>query len=390
MVLGPTGFCAMNWIAWKMLTGDRAKYLGIIFGITFAALLMAQQSSIFVGLMRNTTSQIRDVQGFDIWVMDPNVQFIDDLKPMSDNELLRVRGVEGVEWAVRFFKNLARAKLENGNYQQVILLGLDDATFVGAPQEITHGSLADLRRPDAVIMDEAGFRYLWPDEAFAPGKVLEMNDHRAVIVGLCKSSPTFQTFPVVYARFSQAVQFAPRERKVLSFVLVQSKPDAPWPEVTQRINEQTGLQALHRDEFFWKTINYYLQRTGIPINFGITVALGFVVGAAIAGQTFYLFTIENLKQFGSLKAMGVTNARLVGMILLQALIVSLVGYGLGVGGAVLFGIAMESLSESVPPAFFMTWHILVGVGAAVMLIAMISSLISIRRVLVLEPAIVFK
>ena len=81
----------MNWIAWKMLTGDKSKYFGIVFGIAFAALLMAQQSSIFVGLMRNTTSQIRDVQGSDIWVMDSNVQFIDDLKPMSDNELQRVR-----------------------------------------------------------------------------------------------------------------------------------------------------------------------------------------------------------------------------------------------------------------------------------------------------------
>lgn len=380
----------MNWIAWKMLTGDRSKYFGIIFGVTFAALLMAQQSSIFVGLMRNTTSQIRDVQGFNIWVMDKNVQFIDDLKPMSDSELQRVRGVEGVDWAVRFYKGLGRAKLESGMFQQVILLGLDDATFVGAPQDITVGSLADLRAPDAVIMDESGYRYLWPDQPFQRGKVIEMNDHRAVIVGLCKSSPTFQTFPVVYARFSQAVQFAPRERKVLSFVLVQSKPQVNAIELCRRIEAQTGLQALHRDEFFWKTIDYYMQRTGIPINFGITVALGFVIGAAIAGQTFYLFTIENLKQFGSLKAMGVTNVRLVGMILLQALIVSLIGYGLGVGGAVCFGLIMEAAAKSVPPAFYMTWHILAMVGGGVMLIAMLASLISIRRVIVLEPAIVFK
>jgi putative ABC transport system permease protein len=380
----------MSWIAWKMLTGDRSKYFGIIFGIAFAALLMAQQSSIFVGLMRNTTSQIRDVQGFAIWVMDKNVQFIDDLKPMSDNELQRVRGVEGVDWAVRFYKGLGRAKLDDGNYQQVILLGLDDATYVGAPQEITHGTIHDLRQPDAVIMDEGGWKYLWPDTPFTPGKVIEMNDHRAVIVGLCKSSPTFQTFPVVYARFSQAVQFAPRERKVLSFVLVEPKPDVSPALVCERIEQQTGLQALHRDQFFWKTIDYYMRRTGIPINFGITVALGFFVGAAIAGQTFYLFTIENLKQFGSLKAMGVSNLRLVGMILLQALIVSLVGYGMGVGGAVGFGILMGHVAKGVPPAFFMTWHILLGTGGAVLLIAMLASLISIRKVLVLEPAIVFK
>ncbi|HVV99225.1 MAG TPA: ABC transporter permease [Planctomycetaceae bacterium] len=380
----------MNWVAWKMLTGDRSKYLGIVFGIAFAALLMGQQASIFCGLMLNTTSQIRDVQGADIWVMDPNVQFIDDLKPLSDNDLYRVRGVPGVEWAVRLYKGLTRARLDNGNFQQVILLGLDDTTLVGAPREIIVGSLADLRTPDAVIMDEAGYHYLWPNEPLAAGKVLEMNDRRAVIVGVCKASPTFQTFPIVYSRYSQACMYVPRERKVLSFVLAQNEPGVSVEEVCHRIHEQTGLQALHRDEFFWKTINYFLRRTGIPINFGITVALGFFVGSAIAGQTFYLFTIENLKQFGSLKAMGVSNSRIVGMILLQASLVGVIGYGIGIGMASLFGIVMKVMTKGIPPAFYMPWQILVGTAAAVVVIAMIASLLSIRKVLVLEPAIVFK
>ena len=81
----------MNWVALRMLTGDRAKYLGIIFGVAFAALLMSQQLAIFRGLMRNTTGQIRDIEGGDIWVMDKNVQFVDDVKPMSENKLLRFR-----------------------------------------------------------------------------------------------------------------------------------------------------------------------------------------------------------------------------------------------------------------------------------------------------------
>lgn len=94
----------MMWIAWRMLIGNRGKYIGIISGITFASLLIAQQSSIFCGLMLLTTSQIQDVKGANIWVMDPNVQFIDDIKPLSENDLFRVRGVPGVDWAVRFYK----------------------------------------------------------------------------------------------------------------------------------------------------------------------------------------------------------------------------------------------------------------------------------------------
>ncbi len=380
----------MNWVALRMLTGDRAKYIGIVFGVAFATLLMAQQASIFVGLMRNTTSQIRDVEGAGIWVMDPNVRFVDDVKPLSENDLYRVRGVPGVAWAVRFYKGLARARFEDGNFQQFILLGLDDATLVGAPRDIVLGSLADLRRPDAVIIDEAGYRYLWPGEELALGRTYEMNDRRAVIVGICKASPTFQTFPIAYTRYSQATQFVPNERKVMSFVLAENDPALPRDEVCRRIKEQTGLAAMSSPAFAQLTIDYYLKRTGIPINFGITILLGFVVGSAIAGQTFYMFTLENIRQFGALKAMGVSNARVVGMVLLQALVVGVIGYGLGIGMAAGFGELMAAVVKTVPPAFYMAWQIPVLTAGAVGGIIVLASLMSVRRVLVLEPAVVFR
>lgn len=383
----------MNWVALKMLTGDKAKYLGIVFGVGFAALLMAQQSSIFCGLMRNTTSQIRDVQGGDLWVMDRNVQFIDDVKPLSENDLYRVRGVPGVRWAVRLYKGQGRARLADGNFQQMLILGLDNATFVGAPgpDRVVHGNVDDLRQPDAVFIDEFGWRYLFKDEPFAPGKkTLELNDKRAVIVGVCKCNPTFQTFPILYCTYTQAMQFIPQERKTMSFVLAKVDGGVPTDEVCRRIDEQTGLKAITDDEFFWTTIRYYLQRTGIPINFGITVALGFFVGCAIAGQTFYLFTVENLKQFGALKAMGVSNLRLVRMILLQATVVGCIGYGLGIGGAALFGYVFEHYVKGVPPAFYFAWQILAVTAVAVMFIVVLSALMSIRRVLVLEAGVVFR
>ncbi len=380
----------MSWVALRMLTGDAGKYLGIVFGVAFAALLMAQQAATFLGLMRNTASQIRDIDGAAIWVMDPNVRYVDDVKPLSDADLQRVRGVDGVEWAVRLYKGQARARFADGNFQQMMVLGLDDATLVGAPRDLLAGSLADLRRPDAVIIDEAGYRYLWPGEPIRLGRELEMNDKRAVIVGVCKASPTFMTFPILYTRYSQAVQFVPGERKMMSFVLAQNAPGVSADEVCARVHERTGLAALPRQGFADRTIDYYLKRTGIPINFGITVVLGFVVGAAIAGQTFYLFTVENLKQFGALKAMGVGNLRVVGMILLQALVVGVIGYGIGVGLAAVMSALLEHFVKTVPPAFFMPWQVLAFVAAAVLLIIGLSSLVSVRRVLVLEPAVVFK
>ena len=377
----------MLWVAWKMLVGNRVKYLGIVFGVMFAALLIAQQSSIFCGLMSLTISQIRDVEGPGIWVMDGNVQFVDDVKPLADTELFRVKGVPGVEWAVRFYKGLARARLEEGTYEQMILLGLDDDTLVGAPGGIFMGSIADLRKPDAVIMDDAGYMRIWPNEPFRLGRVFEMNDRRAVLVGLTKASRTFQSFPIVYTRYSQAVLFAPPERKVLSFVLANARPDVPAEEVCRRIEEQTGLQAVTKQQFIWKTIRHYLAKTGIPVNFAITVFLGFLVGTAIAGQTFYLFTVENIRQFGALKAMGASNWTILCMVLFQSLQVGLIGYGVGVGLAAVFGWASRGLTKL---AFFMPWEVLALTAAAVFLIVLLASLLSIRRVLVVDPAIVFR
>jgi putative ABC transport system permease protein len=377
----------MLWIAWKMLVGNRVKYLGIVFGVVFAALLIAQQASIFCGLMSFTINQIRDVEGPGIWVMDKGVQYVDDIKPLADTELFRVKGVPGVEWAVRFYKGIARARLEEGTYEQMILLGLDDATLVGAPRQLFMGSIADLRKPDAVIIDDAGYRRIWPDEPFRIGRTFEMNDRRAVVVGLAKAGRTFTSFPIVYTRYSQAVLFAPPERRVLSFVLAEAAPGVAPEEVCRRIEERTGLQAVTRTQFLWKTIIYYMRKTGIPINFGITVLLGFFVGTAIAGQTFYLFTVENIRQYGALKAMGASNWTILTMVLAQGLQVGLVGYGVGVGLAAVFGWWVRGASRL---AFFMPWEVLAITGAAVFVIVLVASLVSIRKVLVVEPAIVFR
>src|SRR6516164_11075920 len=144
----------MNWIALKMLTGDRAKYLGLVFGVTFATLLMTNQLSIFVGIMKRTGSQILDVRDADIWVMDNKVRYIDEVPGLPETDLQRVRGVPGVEWAVKLYKGQVRARLGDGNFRNVILFGLDDATLVGAPQEMIMGNLSDLRQPDAVFIDK--------------------------------------------------------------------------------------------------------------------------------------------------------------------------------------------------------------------------------------------
>ena len=399
----------MGWIALKMLVGDRAKFLGIVMGLTFAALLITQQGSIFCGLMLRTCGQVSDITGADLWVMDPTVRYIDDVKPMLESNLYRVRGVEGVLWAVPLYKGQARVKISpevaSGRraavIEQVILLGLDDSSLIGAPPpyRVLAGNLRDLRLPDAVFVDSERLAKLYPSEDWTrlkkEGKTfyrrflrrqLEMNDHRAVIVGVCEATRTFQTNPVVYTTYTRAKNYAPQERKILSFVLAGTEPGVSPKVVADRIRAQTGLGAHTASDFAWMTINYYARYTGIPINFGITCFLGFLVGTAIAGQTFYNFTIENIKQFGALKAMGVTNVRIVGMILLQALVVGLLGYGIGVGLAALFGWATQGGEL----AYFTPWQLLPITACSIVFICVLSSLLSVQRVIRLEPAIVFR
>jgi putative ABC transport system permease protein len=157
---------------------------------------------------------------------------------------------------------------------------------------------------------------LFPGEELELGRSLEMNDHRVTIVGISDASAPFVSLPVMHTRYSQAVNFLGRERSELSFIIARPDASLTPEELRSRIEEATGLRARTTDEFLWDCIRYYLRNTGIPVNFGITIAVALVVGSVVAGQTFYLFTVENLKQFGALKAIGVENSRLVGMILL--------------------------------------------------------------------------
>ncbi len=385
----------MNYIALRMLMGDKAKYIGIVMGLTFASLLITQQAAIFVGLMSRTFGFITDLGQPDIWVMDKKVQFIDDIKPLQSTMLYRVRGIEGVEWAVPLYKGLLKARLPTGNFQTCNVIGIDDATLVGGPPKMIEGSLADLRQADSVIVDIVGAttKLANPDPKdptklipLKVGDTLELNDYRAIVVGICETTRTFQSQPVIYTTYNRATRFAPQERRLLSFILVQAKAGVSIPELCRRIDEHTGLAAYPKQDFKDLTVNYFMKYTGIPINFGIGVVLGFVVGTAISGLLFYNFTQDNLRYFGALKAMGTSDAVLLRMIMFQAVSVGFIGYGLGVGIASLQGYLLGKTELS----FLLPWQLLVISFGAVMLICAGSAVISMVKVIRLEPAVVFR
>jgi len=375
-------------IALKMLFGDRGKYVMLLSGVTFATLLMTQGMSLFCGLMTWTYSSIRNVRA-PIWVADPQVEQCNDNKPLRDTDTTRVRSIDGVAWAVPLYQGVCMARLIDGTSKLVTLMGLDNTTLIGAPTKIVAGNLEDLRMPNTVIIDEYGVERLSEGRAhpIGIGDVFEVNDREARIVGICKSYRSFTGGPYVFTTYDRAVQYAPNQRKMLSFILVAPQPDIADDVLARRIAAQTGLAALTHHEFMWSTILWYVKNTGIPINVGTIVIIGFIIGAAISGQTFYSFVLENMRHFAALRAMGLSSGTLCGMLLVQAFIVGFIGYGVGLGLVTVLGTNLLRLGR-VP--FLLLWQITAIVGAAVFVIVVISALIGIARVARLEPAIVFR
>ena len=383
----------MNFIALKMLMGDRAKYLGIIMGLTFASLLITQQSAIFLGLMTRTFGFLTDTALPDIWVMDPEGTVHRRPQTAEGNGSTQSSECGRRCMGSPYVQRTVEGQASKRDFQTCNVVGLDDETLIGGPPQMQQGQLSDLRRSDAIIVDSFSIKgrlaRVMPDGRRVPlkiGDTMELNDHRAVVVGFCKVSRTFQSQPVIYTTYSRATVFAPRERKLMSFVLVKAKHGQDLHTLYNRIRLMTGLAAYTRDEFKMLTVRYFMKYTGIPINFGVTVVLGFIVGVAIAGQTFYNFTLDNIRYFGTLKAMGASDVTLLRMILLQASMVGSIGYGIGVGAASVFG----TLSGSTELSFRLPWQLLAASATAVTLICAASAALSMWKVIRLEPAIVFK
>lgn len=378
----------MQSVALKMLLGDKAKYLGLVFGVTFATLLIAQQVSIFVGIMERTAGTIYSVSEADIWVMDPRVRYIDEVEPMRDVELTNVRSVAGVDWAVPFYKGLTTIRMPDGLTQQVQLMGVDDVSLVGLCATMVKGDARAIQQPQTAMMDLNGHLFTWGNEPLQLGKYIELNDNRLIVSAICEAMPTFMTFPIIYVTYSTAMEMLPPTRNRMPFVLVKVQEGRDVQEVKNAIHTQTGLQALTQKEFAQRSINYYLERTGIPINFGITIMLGVIVGAAITAQTFYIFVVENLKQFAAMKAVGVTNGQLFRIVATQASVVYVMGYSIGIGlTALFFFFTKDSLALK---GFVLHWQVMGGTAVLIALIIMVSITFSLRKVFTLDPALVFR
>jgi putative ABC transport system permease protein len=385
-------------LALKMLFGDTAKYLMLVVGIFFATFLIAQQSAVFCGLMSWTTATLKNVPA-PIWVVEEKVEQVNETNPMRDTDVARVRSVDSVAWAMPLYSGIQRVRLDNGKFKIIQLIGIDPATLAGAPTKMLEGRLEDLRLPNTVVIDDLAVKRLARDKNdrstwIKVGDIFEINDIEARVVGICDAMTSFTGGPYVWTTYERALQYSPPTRKMLSAVIAAPKPGLTEEQVADDIKRNTGLKAFVNkgfnespNDFGTSTMWWYARNTGIPISFGITVIVGFVVGIAISCQTFYAFVLENIRHLGALKAMGASNGKLCLMLILQAFTVGIIGFGLGLLATA--GFAMGALKNEEPP-FYMSWQIPAVALAVILFICTVAALLGIWRLSRFEPAMVFR
>jgi putative ABC transport system permease protein len=352
----------MTRVAIKMLLHDRAKYLALVIGIAFSALLISQQSGIFHSVMVTSTRSIREASAADVWVLKPGVESLDESDTMPESYLMRVRSTAGVEWAMPFYQGMAKLRTPLGHNKTVSIVAVDDHSLVGAPvNKMVVGNVKALQKPGAVIMDIPGYMQVFPGQPLQSGLVFELGLKRVEVVGFCQVAPDWTGLPLIYTTRTNTADIMGDPSYPMIAVIVRSQDGYSSKEVAAKITKQTGLSAYPRAELKSRTINWMLQYSGVAENFGITILLGVIIGIIIVGQTFYMFSVENLKQFAALKAIGIGNIRILQMIVLQAVSVGILGYCLGIGVASCF-FAIVNPSSGGLRGMFMAPPIFAGTG----------------------------
>jgi putative ABC transport system permease protein len=371
-------------LAFKLLVNDRAKFTGLLIGITFAVFLMIAMTSMFAGVLNRASSTVINI-GAPIWVMDPSVNTIANTIGIPDYTLDAVRSMKGVEYAVPLFSGGALVRLTDGSYQSVNVIGLDDTSLFGRPQ-MEVGKIENIYAENAfLVVHDSEFAKLNNPKI---GTEFELNDHRGLIIGIAKvtTSGLFGV-PTLYTTYERAIQYIPNPRYTISYILVRPKS----PADVQRIQEQVqalGYLALTKEQFIHRISDFYTYQTALGLNIMLMTAISFIVGLSISGQTFYTFILENLEKFGALKAIGAKSRELVCMIIFQAGFTALIGYGLGIG---LCTIVVFLARLRIPDYASIITFLNLGLALfMVLIIAAISGYIGVRKVLRIEPFEIFR
>lgn len=385
-------------VALQMLLGGRAKYAALVLGVTTTAFLVTFAGCYFCGIMTRSYALVAETPTADVWVMDPAVACDDQSIAIPTGALTRVRSVAGVRSATPLVVAQADVRFGDGRFQPIEVIGVDDASLLGAPA-LEDGSAALLRGPDAAIVAEGGTegklltavnaarrpKLDGPLRGLRAGDELQVNDYRVHVAGRAAALPRFPPRPLVYMTVSNALRVLPIERCRTTFILVEAQPDVPAGELARRIEERTGLKARSAEDFKAETVRWFMENSEDVGDVETLLSVAMLVGLGVTGVMLFLFTQDNLRYYAMLKAMGTSTRQLVAMVLAQAGACGVLGAGLGIG---LCALVSDLVTGELP--FRMMWFTPVVGGIAVVVVTLVAAAVSLWPVLKLEPASVFK
>lgn len=370
-------------LARKNLLHDRIRFAITLAGVAFAVTLILVQVGLFLGLLDKATVSIRR-SGADIWIVGKNTPNIDFGKPFPDTTFLRARGVAGVERADNAIVQFFNIQLPTGATENAQVYALSDPAYWRLPWRLEAGRAQDLLNGYNIVMDRSSTQRFGP---FEVGEYREMSGRRFRIIGRSAEAESFTTTPVVFMDFANAQSLLAQLDGQTTYVLVKVAPGFDAAEVASRLRPMFPYNDVHtRDEWADRSRGYWIKSTGIGMSMGVTVFLGILVGVVIVAQTLYTSAVENIRQFGTVKAIGGSNWDIYKILGEQALIAAVLGFGLGAGASYAVRPAMASLHLTVllTPQF----SGIVFFGTVTMCLA--AALFSFRRVALIDPALVFR
>ena len=331
-----------------------------------------------------TTSNLIDHAGADLWVTSPKVPYVEMGVPFSERKLNQIRAISGVSDAEKLVGQWTQWKLHNGAQESIQIVGANPDSTLGRPWNLVEGRAEDLKDPDAVILDEIYKQKLGVTRV---GEVFEIRGHRARVVGFTRGIRSFTTSPYVFSTFKNGQDFTGMREDQTTYILVKLAPGANLEQVRRDILAQVkNVDVYSTTEFSHMTRFYWMFTTGAGVAVLIAAVLGLVVGFVVVTQTIYATTMDHVREFGTLKAMGAPNSYVYKVIMKQAGISALLGYVLGM----FVSIFVVHASQKGGAAILMPVPMAVGIFFLTLAMCVGAALISINKVMHLDPTMVFK
>lgn len=372
---------ATFWIAWRNLMHDRARFGVALAGVGFAMLLILAQSGIFAGF-KASASVVIDHCSADFWIVSAGCVNFESAQTFSEDSLQVIRGVPGIERVDRLVHVFGYVKLPTGRGTWAHVVGINPVSGIGGPWEMTAGRVDDLRKEGTYIADASGLGQL---AGVRPGTRLENSGRRMDVVGLSRGARTNTTYPLFFTSLRTAQQM-PGLEGGMTFLVATLAPGADRAAALERLRRLERFDVYTREEFSGMTRTYWATKTGVGIAIGLTMALGFVVGLVIVGQTMYASTVERLMEFGTLKALGAGNRQVCSIIWTQALLIGAGGGAAGLAAALL----LERCYSGQTVAMELSAPLCAAAFGTVLVMCLGASLLSVSRILRLSPAVVFR